>query len=294
MSRPLVVELFCGRCVGFDLVHEAHHGAVPDGCSLALQDVLTLHGSQFRHASAIVASPPCQTYSWMAMPFSRGKREAAWQRWERDSEFGDFHLNDLFDACFRVQREASEAAGRYIPMVVENVKGAQPWVGRARARFGSFYLWGDVDSIGGRVVARGAGFGDTLRPSGKEKVAGFNFHEYEKTGMPGRSFQSAAVQGTKAGGDWFGPGDVGKGSRFTSRDCGVEADGVKQAGLSGPAWFNEGAASLSSGSNARKAASALIAEIPPALARHFARVWHPGYRAAKPARSPDQAALIAT
>jgi site-specific DNA-cytosine methylase len=25
-----------------------------------LQDVLTLHGSQFRHADVIVASPPCQ------------------------------------------------------------------------------------------------------------------------------------------------------------------------------------------------------------------------------------------
>lgn len=29
-------------------------------------------------------------------------------------------------------------------IVVENVRGAQPWVGRARRNFGSFYLWGDV------------------------------------------------------------------------------------------------------------------------------------------------------
>jgi hypothetical protein len=96
---------------------------------LVLQDVLTLHGRQFKDVAAIVASPPCQAYSWMAMPWSLAKREAAWQRWERDSPFGNFRLNDLFNACFRIQREASEAAGRHIPMVVENVKGAQPWVG---------------------------------------------------------------------------------------------------------------------------------------------------------------------
>jgi hypothetical protein len=47
----------------------------------------------------------------------------------------------------RIQREASEAAGRYIPLVVENVRGAQPWVGRARWKFGSFYLWGDVPAL---------------------------------------------------------------------------------------------------------------------------------------------------
>ena len=55
--------------------------------------------------------------------------------------------NTLFDACFRIQREACEAAGRHIPLVVENVRGAQPWVGRARWNFGSFYLWGDVPAL---------------------------------------------------------------------------------------------------------------------------------------------------
>jgi len=32
-------------------------------------------------------------------------------------------------------------------MVVENVKGAQPWVGRAKWHYGSFYLWGDVPAL---------------------------------------------------------------------------------------------------------------------------------------------------
>src|SRR5579872_1495075 len=39
------------------------------------------------------------------------------------------------------------AAERHIPLVVENVRGAQKWVGRARWNFGSFYLWGDVPAL---------------------------------------------------------------------------------------------------------------------------------------------------
>lgn len=369
--KPLVVELFCGRfgwsrgfvaegyrAVGFDLVHEPYHGDVPEGCSLALQDVLTLHGSQFRDAACIVASPPCQAFSYMAMPWSRAKAKAALIRsgaceecdgtgnFYRHDEDGDFlpcdecqgmgtndkrhkKLTALFDACFRIQREASEAAGRYIPMVVENVKGAQPWVGMAKAHFGSFYLWGDVESVGGRITV--GRFGQSLKPAksqkfnpdgtahgqgswfavadsknrgarkngggswfaigspgqqnvgqnpGGRKVPGMNFHEFEKTGIPGRSFQSAAVaavDGVKVASEKGRRTDVGNGVRFTTRDCGVEGtkDGVKQAGLSGPAWFDHGAAAVSSNSPARKAASALIAEIPYDLALHIAQAYKP-------------------
>lgn len=55
--------------------------------------------------------------------------------------------NTLFNECFRIQRQACEAAGRHVPLIVENVRGAQEWVGRARWNFGSFYLWGDVPAL---------------------------------------------------------------------------------------------------------------------------------------------------
>jgi hypothetical protein len=55
--------------------------------------------------------------------------------------------NTLFETCFRLQREASEAAGHHVPMVVENVRGAERWVGRATWHFGSYYLWGDVPAL---------------------------------------------------------------------------------------------------------------------------------------------------
>src|SRR6266851_1444527 len=171
--RPLCIDLFCGRfgwgrafaqegwrVIGFDIEHLPYHGPVPDGCELVLQDVLTLYGSQFKDAACIVASPPCQAYSYMAMPWKRAKELAAWRRADVERIYD---LNELFDACFRIQRQASEAAGRHIPLVVENVKSAQPWVGPARAHFGSYYLWGDVDSVGGRIVAGGLRFGQTLK-----------------------------------------------------------------------------------------------------------------------------------
>ena len=80
----------------------------------------------------------------MAMPWSLAKAKAA--AIHEDVRLW-LPLTCLFNACFRIAHEAG------VPLVVENVKGAQPWVGEARANFGSFYLWGDVNSVGGRIVA---------------------------------------------------------------------------------------------------------------------------------------------
>jgi hypothetical protein len=249
---PLVIDLYCGLggwsegflakgydCIGFD--NERHqYGEQRYPGQLVIQDVLTLHGSQFRDADMIVASPPCQAYSYMAMPWGRAKREISWQKWARDgSPFAErFSLNDLFDACFRIQREASEAAGHHIPMVVENVKGAQRWVGRAAWHFGSFYLWGDVPAIMPHVRKA-------------QKVPGVNFHAHEK-GIAGGSFQSAAAQ------------------RYR--------EGIKQHG-SGPEWFDNGICKSSSSSDSRKAASAMIAKIPGELAQYIARFYRPSVSA---------------
>lgn len=144
--RPLAIDLFCGlggwaegllaegyEAVGFDI--ERHvYGEHSYPAQLVLQDVRTLHGSQFRDAALIVASPPCQAYSYRAMPWKRARALPPPD-------------NELFNECFRIQREACAAAGRHVPLVVENVKGAQKWVGRARWNFGSYYLWGDVPAL---------------------------------------------------------------------------------------------------------------------------------------------------
>ena len=264
--QPLAIDLFAGLggwtdgllaegyfVVGFDIERHVYGEQRYPG-QLVIQDVTTLHGSQFKDADLIVASPPCQEYSYMAMPWTLAKAKAAAIRADQTGE-KLAALNRLFNACFRIQREACEAAGRHIPMVVENVRGAQPWVGRAAWNYGSFYLWGDVPA---------------LMPVTYQaiKVPSFRFDG------SGGSFQTASVRRT----------DVGKGARFTSRDCGVEASGVKQGGD----WFAEArkggkggtSASYGSKSPARKAASALIAKIPLPLSRHIAATFAPRQLAA--------------
>lgn len=278
MTGPLAIDLFCGLggwtdgllaegyfVAGFDI--ERHeYGDMKYPAHLVVQDVLTLHGSQFKHASLIVASPPCQEYSYMAMPWSRAKKIAAeYRSGERDVK----QLTMLFDACFRIQREACEAAGHHIPMVVENVRGAQPWVGRAKWNYGSFYLWGDVPALMPPALnARKFNPDGTAHPPGSwfaiadsknrgAKVPGFRFDG------SGRSFQSASVEGVKGvphrpTGHWTSPAE----------------NGIKQGGD----WFadpNSASRASSSKSPTRKMASAMIAKIPLPLSRHVARMFRP-------------------
>ena len=277
-ERPLAIDLFCGlggwtegllsenyRVIGFD-IEEHVYGEHRYPAQLVIQDVLTLHGSQFKDAALIVASPPCQEYSYMAMPWTRAKAKAAAIR--ADTTGAELErLNRLFNACFRIQGEACLAAGRHIPMVVENVRGTEPWVGKARWSFGSFYLWGDVPALMPQVVRaqkfnpdgtnHGQGSWFAIADSknrGARKVPGFRFDG------SGKSFQSASVEGTKQ------PGI-----------CGPRANGK------GDAWFQDGAARHGSKSPGRKFASAMIAKIPLPLSTHIARTYLPAQDALRSA-----------
>lgn len=190
----------------------------------------------------------------MAMPWSLAKAKQA--RILADPA-EQKRLTALFDACFRIQREASEAAGRHIPLVVENVKGAQKWVGRARWNFGSFYLWGDVPAlmpvIRGRQVMKD---GIAHRTNGAT-----NFHGHKNNG-----------------GSWFAIGSPGQKetSRNPVHNFKVSEDGVKGFTPAGqPLGKNELGRKFGSKSKARKAASAAIAKIPFVLAQHIARAWKP-------------------
>ncbi len=273
--KPLAIDLFCGLggwtegllaegwwVVGFDI--ERHqYGDAKYPAQLVLQDVLTLHGSRFKDAALIVASPPCQEFSYMAMPWSLAKAK------ERDLIEGrddPKRLTALFDACFRIQREAIEAAGHFIPLIVENVRGAQKWVGRSRWNYGSFHLWGDVPALmpitkavqkfnpDGTAHPPGSWFAvadSKNRGAQGQKVPGFRFDG------SGKSFQTASVEesGMKNnGGSWFTPP---AGRKCAAKNC---PDGRKTGNMAG---------------SSRKAASAAIAKIPFPLSRYIASVFKP-------------------
>jgi hypothetical protein len=149
--RPLAVDLYSGlhgfaeglvaagfEVLAFDIEDMCGKFGMPrpEHVHLVLQDVRSLHGRQFKDAELIVGSSPCQEFSYRAMP------------WKRAKALGPPTLGiELFNAQFRIQREACEAAGRHIPLVVENVRGAQKWVGRSRWNYGSYHLWGDVPAL---------------------------------------------------------------------------------------------------------------------------------------------------
>jgi hypothetical protein len=292
---PIVYDLYCGlggwtegflsegyRCIGFDIeAHDYGTGGYPG--ELRIRDIRSIHGSELKDATCIVGSSPCQEFSYRAMP------------WKRAKALPPPYLGiELFNAQFRIQREAIEVAGHYIPMVVENVRGAQKWVGRAKANYGSFYLWGDVGMVGRRVVAIregkliGAGIAPTrtrkFNPDGtahgtrswfaiadsknrgvnSAKVPGFRFDG------SGGSFQTAAVKTT-------GHINIRDGFSHTrhltnQKESDAVREGCKGAGAE---WFDQNLYSLSSKSISRKQASALIAKIPFALSSHIARCLKP-------------------
>lgn len=292
--KPLCIDIFCGlggwtdgflaegwRCIGFDIEHHVY-GQHRYPAQLVIQDARTIHGKQFKDADMIVASSPCQAYSYMAMPWTRAKQIA---RALRGADvFPDEYtgprtiddLNELFLQPARIQREACEAAGRYIPMIQENVRGAIPWVGRSNWHYGSFHLWGDVPAL----------MPTTMRGVMKQGVAhrseSNNFHQGKYDGA-----KNPVERATKnTGGSWFNVAhNTTSGHANNARDM-LAAEGRKQPGISGTRengkgdrWFQDGAAASGSKSSARKAASARIAMIPDALARHIARTFYPSREA---------------
>lgn len=269
--QPVVYDLYCGlggwsegflgegyRCVGFDIeAHDYGSGGYPG--ELILRDVRSIHGAELKDATVIVGSSPCQEFSYRAMP------------WKRAKALPPPYLGmELFNAQFRIQREASEAAGRHIPMVVENVRGAQKWVGRAQWNYGSFYLWGDVPAL--MPFTRKGEKKTNCSPVPVGKL-------FRETGERVSRITTGHLEGRNAPGHLKRPGrTISAGFNNWPKDekgAYVLPDGTKIGGD----WFSDPNSTCrkhGSRSLARKAASAQIAKIPLPLssyiARHFKQV----------------------
>ncbi len=308
MDKPICIDLYCGlggwsegfldegyECIGYDIeAHDYGSGGYPG--TLMLRDVRSIHGCEFKDAICIVGSSPCQEFSYRAMP------------WKKAKALPPPVLGvELFNAQFRIQREASEAAGHYIPLIVENVRGAQKWVGQARWHYGSFYLWGDVPALMPMTLQtqKIVGYSDPRRNGGKgAHLTSQRENDSRKHDGSGWTEKGSLVShnrlvpntGVLVPPIRFGCKLDGSGIPLAL----MKEEGVKQGG-SGAAWFDDAlnerrkqATSIKNGgdwfgsgencslqrrasskSNSRKAASAMIAKIPFALAQHIARTFKP-------------------
>ena len=134
-----MLDLFCGRwgwsrafaargwkCIGIDLIEPFE---IPNGCDFLhgdilvpgyVEDVIRHYGFDFGCASS-----PCENFSLF--------------------QIRNFHPNPPFPEMgiklFNRGRELFHNAG--IPHVLENVRAAEQFVGKAENHSGSFYLWGD-------------------------------------------------------------------------------------------------------------------------------------------------------
>lgn len=116
------------KCVCVDLVEPPE---IPEGCVFIHADVLSIRKFELPKLSRfggpfdfICASSPCEEFAKFGLKM--------------------FHPNAPYPAngirLFNHTREVCELSG--IPYVMENVRGAQDFVGKAVTHCGPFYLWG--------------------------------------------------------------------------------------------------------------------------------------------------------
>ena len=129
-----MLDLFCGRfgwgkafaargweVVGVDLVAPPE---IPEGCMFRHLDVLEIEEINPFRCDFICASSPCEQFSVHGMKHFHPN--------PKHPEMGIKLFNHTRDLC--------EASG--VPYVMENVRAAQQFVGKAVNHCGPFYLWG--------------------------------------------------------------------------------------------------------------------------------------------------------
>lgn len=91
-------------------------------------DLMTWEGWRGIPARVVVASTPCEEFSRWAMPWTRARNppQPSLALWNRAKFIAD-------------------TLG--VPIVQENVRAAQKWLGRSKLNCGPFHLWGDVPPL---------------------------------------------------------------------------------------------------------------------------------------------------
>lgn len=132
--KPLALDLCCGRggwaagfiaegwrVVGVDF-DERFAPFYPG--QFVCCDLLKWEMWRVMSPALVLASPPCEEYSRWSMPWTRSKNPSV----------PDFRL---WHRCEYIAKSLG------VPLVLENVRGAQQFHGRSLANCGPFHLWGN-------------------------------------------------------------------------------------------------------------------------------------------------------
>jgi hypothetical protein len=139
--RPIAIDCCAGKygwslglvasgwqVIAFDI---EDWGMPPKHVTRIIKDIRDVRGKDYPGVQLVVASPPCQAYSYRSFPFKRCRELAATVPPDKS----------IWEACERITKECNA------PLILENVRGAQKYMGKAVAHYGSFYLWGDVPAM---------------------------------------------------------------------------------------------------------------------------------------------------
>jgi C-5 cytosine-specific DNA methylase len=134
--KPLAIDLCCGsggwaagllaegwNVIGFDIVQQRLYPG-----QQVIQDVRTIDGTRLYRAGLIVASPPCEEFSRHDQPWTRAKNPPP----------PDL---SIVEACRRIAVQAG------VSMILENVRGAQKFIGRSNFRLQGTHLWGKMPAL---------------------------------------------------------------------------------------------------------------------------------------------------
>ena len=131
--KPLALDLCCGLGgwtrgflkAGWDVVGVDIKRFNKYPADQIVADVTTLVLPSDIRPQMVVASPPCEEFSRHDQPWTRKKNPPP----------PDL---SIWRACERI------AASLHVPIVIENVRGAQRFMGASAACVGSFHLWRDI------------------------------------------------------------------------------------------------------------------------------------------------------
>lgn len=255
-------------------------GEYPETADLFLADIKNLKATKthlwdisrggedrnFRKVDLVVASPPCQDFSYSSLPFKKARAKFSKENPPDPS---------IWRACERIAKELGA------PLILENVRGAKKWMGPNAWHYGSFYFWGVLPALipigcprkgfgggknwkdrpmqdGRRNLKRGQFAGEYERENGlKPKFA--DKRDFEKIQSPFAT-PSERVNLMKA------------------RDMNISGPRDKFKKMVGSEKYRKihGAEQVAKhGSNLRKQWSARVAMIPPELSEWIGKIFYP-------------------